>query len=162
QGGQLATLPVALQREAPQTGSVLVAADVSGAPIFVDGQPQGMTPMVIDGLTAGTHLISIRPPDLPAHDEDVTITAGPRAVASATLRPSAPAGGTLRVIVNVPTATVQLDGQTIGQGNASQDHVSPGHHILEASADGYTPAQQPVEITAGQTNVVSIQLREVQ
>lgn len=160
-GGQLLTLPVTLQREAPSTGSVLVAADVSGAPIFVDSQPAGATPMMIDGLTAGAHVIEIRPPDLPSHAETVTIIAGQRAVVSATLRPSAPAGGSLRVLVNVPTATVQLDGATIGTGNASQDNVTPGHHILEASAEGYQVAQQPVEITAGQTQVVSIQMTAV-
>lgn len=158
-GGQVLTLPVSLEQERPSTGSVLVASDVSGAPVFVDGEPRGSTPTVIENVTAGQHQIEIRPPGLDVHRETVTIIAGQRISLNPTLRPAAPAGGSLRVIANVPAAVISLDGETLGNAPASRENVSPGEHILEATAEGYMPVQQPVTIVSGQQRVVSLQLR---
>lgn len=158
-GGQVLTLPVMLEAERPSTGSVLVASDVSGAPVFVDGEPRGSTPTVIENVTAGQHQIEIRPPGLDVHRETVNIVAGQRVSINPILRPAAPQGGSLRVIANVPAAVISLDGETLGNAPASRENVSPGEHILEATADGYMPVQQPVTVVSGQQRVVSIQLR---
>ena len=87
-------LPVSLEREAPQTGSVLVAADVSGAEVRVDGdgQVRGTTPAFIENLSPGSHSIEVRAPNLPPKTETVNITTGQRAVLNVTLRPAAPTG----------------------------------------------------------------------
>lgn len=161
-GGQVLTLPVMLEREAPSTGSVLVAADVSGAPVFVDGAPRGSTPTVIENLPVGEHVIEIRPDGLPVHRETVRIVAGERASINPTLRPRPAAGGSLRVIANVPNAVISLDGEPIGNAPATRESVPPGEHILEATAEGYMPVQQPVTIEAGQQRVVSLRLEREQ
>ena len=59
-GAQQLALPVMLERQAPSTGSVLVAADISGAAIYIDGDPRGSTPTVIDNVTAGVHRVEVR------------------------------------------------------------------------------------------------------
>ncbi|MEM9069636.1 MAG: PEGA domain-containing protein [Myxococcota bacterium] len=162
-GAQVLTLPVALEREAPETGSLLVAADVSGAAIYIDGEPRGSTPTVIDGLTAGEHAIEIRPNDtaLQPHTATVRIVAGERAVVNASLRPAPAAGGQLRVLVSAPGAEVFLDGEPLGAAPASAENVTPGDHIVEVRAEGYQPAQQPVSIEAGQQRVISVNLEQV-
>ncbi len=156
-GGQVMTLPVALEREAPSTGSVLVAGDANGAQILVDGQPRGNTPQVIENLTAGTHVIEVRPTTGTPHTESVLIQAGQRAVVAPTFQ-RAPSGGTLRVISNVPGATVTLDGELVGPAPASRDNVPPGEHIVEVTADGHTPVQQTVTMIAGQPRAISVTL----
>ncbi|MEM9863222.1 MAG: PEGA domain-containing protein [Myxococcota bacterium] len=163
-GGQVLSLPVMLEREAPETGSLLVAGDVSGAGIYIDGTPRGSTPTVIDGLTAGPHQVEVRPndPDMQTHRETVQIIAGQRATINYQLRPTQAAGGSLRVIANVPTATIRFDGEDIGPPPASRQNIAPGEHIIEALAEGYAPVQQPVTIEAGQQRVVSLTLQEVQ
>lgn len=162
-GGQVLTLPVQLQRAAPVTGSLLVAADVSGAAIYIDGEPRGSTPTVIEGITVGEHTIEIRPNDesLEAHRQTIRIIAGERATINATMRPAQGRTGTLRVLVNVQGAEVFLDGESIGTAPASAPAVPPGDHIVEARAEGHQPTQQTVSIESGQQRVISIEMSEV-
>ncbi len=163
-GGQVLTLPVLLEAQAPSTGSLLVAGDVSGAAIYVDGTPRGSTPTVIDGLSEGEHTIEVRAndPSLQPFRQTVRIVAGERLTLSPTLRPAPPAGGSLRVLTNVPGAIVSVDGEVLGEAPATADDLPPGEHIVEARAEGYRPAQQPVTVEAGRQRVVSVRLEEVQ
>ncbi|MEM9192918.1 MAG: PEGA domain-containing protein [Myxococcota bacterium] len=157
-GGQVMSLPVVLEREAPETGSILVAGDVSGAPVYVGGTPRGVTPTLIENVPAGEHQIEIRPDGMDVFRQTVRVIAGERVNLNPQLRPTAAAGGSIRVIANVPGATISLDGEVIGNAPASRENISPGEHILEASAQGYGPVQQPVTIESGQQRVVSLRL----
>ncbi len=163
-GGQVLTLPVIMQREAPRTGSLLVAGDVSGAAITIDGTPRGTTPAVVDGLAEGQHTVVVEPTEAGQNrfEQTVLITAGERAVVHPTMRPAAPAGGTLRVLANAPGAVIRFDGDVLGEAPVTRENIPPGDHIVEATAEGFEPLQQPVQITAGQHSVVSLQLQAVQ
>lgn len=163
-GGQVLQLPVSLAPEAPSTGSLLVAGDVSGAAIYIDGTPRGSTPTVIEGLTEGDHQIEVRPNDasMQPFQQTVRIIAGERLTLSPTLRPAPAAAGSLRVLVSVAGAIVSLDGEIIGEAPASAPDVTPGEHIVEARAPGYVPAQQPVSIEPGRQRIISITLEAEQ
>ncbi|MDH5492948.1 MAG: PEGA domain-containing protein, partial [Myxococcales bacterium] len=115
--GQSFSVPVSLEREAPQTGSLLVAGDVSGAAIYIDGQPRGVTPNVIENIPAGQHQIEIRPddPSLQPHRQTLVIVAGERASINPSLRPQRVAAGSIRVIANAPGAIISLDGEPLGE-----------------------------------------------
>jgi hypothetical protein len=154
-------LPVVLEREAPQTGSLLVAADVSGAEVRIDGDPQvrGTTPTFIENLSPGPHAVELRAPGLPARTETVTILTGQRAVLNVTLRPAAPQGGTLRVIANVAGARISIDGEPVGEAPATRTNLAPGEHIVEATAEGHERLMQTVTVEAGAQRVVSLELR---
>ncbi len=154
-------LPVTLEREAPQTGSVLVASDVSGAEVRVDGDGQlrGTTPAFIENLSPGSHSIEVRAPNLPPKTETVSITTGQRAVLNVTLRPAAPTGGTLRILANAPGAQISVDGERIGESPATKANIAPGEHIVEATADGYERLMQTVTTEAGAQRVVSLEMR---
>ena len=162
-GGQVLTLPVTLTPEAPQTGSILVAGDVSGAAIYVDGAPHGVTPNVLESIPAGQHTIEVRPDDasLTPFRQTVLVIAGERVNLNPTLRPARAAGGSLRVIVRPVGAIVSLDGETLGDAPAGREGIAPGEHIIEATAEGYEPGQQPVTIEDGRQKVVSITLQAV-
>lgn len=164
-GGQTRTIPVSLEREAPRTGELLVAGDITGASVLVDGTPRGQTPAVIDGLVEGEHTVEVQAPaDMQGVDpfrQTVTIRAGERTVLAPAMRPSAPTHGSIRVIVNVPGAVVSVDGEVLGEAPATADELVPGEHIVEARLDGYEPAQEPVNIESGQRRVVSITLQAV-
>lgn len=161
-GGQVLTLPVILEQAAPSTGSLLVAGDVSGAAIYIDGTPRGSTPAVIEGLTEGEHTIEVRAndPALQPFRQTIRIIAGERLTVNATLRPAPAQGGSLRVITNVRGAIISVDGDVIGESPATAPNLPPGEHIVEARLQGYEPAQQPVTIEAGRQRVISITLEE--
>ena len=163
-GGQVLTLPVILEQAAPSTGSLLVAGDVSGAAIYIDGTPRGSTPTVIDGLTEGEHTLEVRAndPALQPFRQTIRIIAGERLTVNATLRPAPAQGGSLRILSNVRGAIISVDGEVVGEAPASVPNIPPGEHIVEARAQGYQPTQQPVTIEAGRQRVISINLEEEQ
>ena len=164
-GGQVLQLPVMLEPEAPRAGSLLVAGDVTGATVSVDGTPRGTTPTVIEGITEGEHDVQVVSPQpgMQPHTERVRIRAGERTVINPILRPAPVATGSLRVLVRPADtgAIVSLDGEVIGEAPASKEQVPPGEHIVEARADGYEAAQQPVTIEGGSQRVLSITLTPI-
>ncbi|MEM7135586.1 MAG: PEGA domain-containing protein [Myxococcota bacterium] len=155
--GQVETISVTLQPQDTPTGSLLVTADVTGIPVYIDGQKRGATPLVVDGLTEGEHLVEIRSPGdgYVPFAKVATITAGARTTLEATIRVE-PDLGSLRVITNVPGAIVSLDGVDIGVSPAAKGGLTPGEHIVMARATGYEPVEQPVTVVAGRERVVSV------
>ena len=156
-GGQVVTIPVALQPQVPKTGSLLVTADVTGLPVFIDGQRRGGTPLVVDGLAEGEHIVEIESPGegYQPFSEVVTIKAAHRTTVEATIR-LAPDLGSLRVIANVPGAVISLDGVDIGVAPAAKGGLSPGEHLVTAQASGYESVTQAVTVIAGRERVVSL------
>ena len=142
-GGQVMTIPIALQPEEAKTGSLLVTADVTGMPVFIDGQRRGGTPLVVDGLTEGEHVVEIRSPGegYEPFSKVVAIKANERTTIEARIR-IAPDLGSLRVIANVPGAIISLDGVDIGVAPAAKGGLTPGEHTVMADARPATRASR--------------------
>ena len=157
ESGQVLTIPVTLLPRDAKSGSLLVTADVTGLPVFIDGQQRGATPLVVDGLTVGEHMIEIRSPGdgYRRFAKVVTITADQRVTVDASIR-IAPDLGSLRVITNVPGAVISLDGMDIGVSPAAKGGLTPGEHVVMARAAGYEPVEQAVTVVAGRERVVSV------
>ncbi len=155
--GQVMTIPIALQPQVAKTGSLLVTADVTGLAVFIDGQQRGGTPLVVDGLTEGEHIVEIKSPGegYQPFSEAVMIKADERTTVEATIR-LAPDLGSLRVIANVPGAIISLDGVAIGVAPAAKGGLSPGQHLVTAQASGYETVTQNVTVIAGRERVVSL------
>jgi hypothetical protein len=155
--GQVLNMPVVLEPQASKTGSLLIRADVTGLPVLIDGQRRGGTPLVVDGLTAGDHVVEIQSPGegYQPFSKIVTIKAGERTTVDATIR-IAPELGSLRVIASVPGAIISLDGEDIGMAPAARGGLTPGEHVVMARAPGYEPVQQNVTVIAGRERVVSL------
>lgn len=156
-GGQLARVPVMMERAAPDTGMILVAGQ-AGAEVFVDGQAAGTTPTLIEGVAVGPHTVEIRPPNGRPYSEQVTVVAGQRA----TVTPRVLGGGTLRVVSPVAEAVISIDGEAVGPSPAVREGLAPGEHIVEATAEGYERVQQTVTVEAGQQRVVSLEMTRIQ
>ena len=155
--GQVVTIPVALQASAPKTGSLLMTADVTGLAVYIDGQRRGGTPLVVDGLSEGEHVVEIKSPGegYQAFSQVVTVKPDERTTVDATIR-LAPDLGSLRVIANVPGSIIRLDGIEIGVAPAAKGGLSPGEHLVTAEASGYESVTQTVTVIAGRERVVSL------
>lgn len=156
-GGQLVRVTAMLERRAPETGSILVSGP-PGAPVFVDGQPAGTTPTVVEGVSPGPHTVEIRAPGQSPFSQSVTVLAGQRATVAMT----SAGGGTLRVIANAPGAVIRVDGEVVGPSPAVREGLAPGEHIVEAMAEGYQTVRQTVVVEPGQQRVVALELQRVQ
>ncbi len=157
QGGQTVRVTAMLERAAPTTGSILVDADVRGAPIFLDGQSTGMaTTTVIDNVPVGNHTVEIRADGLPPYTQTIIVQQGLRAEVHATIRPvsTAPTTGSIAVITEAPNAEVRINGTSLGAGVYSRDGLAPGTYVVQVLAPGFTTFEQEVTVTAGQTTSV--------
>lgn len=155
--GQVITIPVTLQPSEAKTGSLLFTADVTGLPVYIDGQRRGGTPLVVDGLTEGEHVVEIKSPGegYQPFSQVVSIKPDQRTTIEATIR-LAPDLGSLRVIANVPGSIIRLDGVEIGVAPAAKGGLSPGEHTVTAEASGYESVTQTVTVIAGRERVVSL------
>jgi hypothetical protein len=161
QGGQVVRVTALLERAAPTTGSILVSADVQGAAITLDGQPRGVTTMVIDDVPAGMHQIEIRAEGdgLRPFSQQVLVQAGQRATVSATLRTQQVSTGSIAVITDVPGAEVRINGQPLPVGTFSRDGLAPGNYVVQVIAPSHRPFRTEVQVQAGQTTSVDAQLQ---
>jgi hypothetical protein len=153
-GGQSMTLPVMLERDAPKAGSILVAGSRPGATVFLDGQPKGVTPTVLEDVPVGDHVIEVRSDGVPPHQETVRIEAGKRVVVSPQFKVDK--GGSIRVITQPTGATILVNGEPVGQAPLTHEGLAEGEHIVEAQLDGYDPVEETIRIEAGQQRVASL------
>jgi hypothetical protein len=130
QGGQVSQF-VELPVVAAAEGSLSIRTDPPGATVTIDGQRRGVSPLVIDGLTPGTHVIGLQNP-LSSVTEQVTIQAG--ATASLVVPLSAPQGvpvsGWLSVNSPVEMQLVE-DGRLVGTSRSERIMMSVGDHNLQ-------------------------------
>jgi PEGA domain-containing protein len=88
----------------------------------------------------------------------------PRKPATAAEAPApvanAPELGTLRIEADVPNAQVFLDRQFIGNAPVTAEHVKPGTHTLNVSAEGFDSVAQTLDVEPGPREV-AIRFKEV-
>ncbi|HEY9466080.1 MAG TPA: PEGA domain-containing protein [Vicinamibacterales bacterium] len=73
---------------------------------------------------------------------------------------TAPELGTLRIEADVPNAQVFLDRQFIGNAPVTAEHVKPGTHTLNVSAEGFDSVAQTLDVEPGPREV-AIRFKEV-
>ncbi|GAB4217024.1 MAG: hypothetical protein OHK0013_44170 [Sandaracinaceae bacterium] len=165
QGGQVVRVPIILERAAPTTGSILVAADVEGAPIFIDGRPTGLvTTSVIDDVPAGNHTVEIRPSEGQPFSQTIVVEAGRRAEVRARVRPQVVAAttGTIAVLVDQTGALVRINGTGLPPGSYTREGLPPGTYVVQVLLEGFEPFRREVQVTAGQTTTVDVTLTPIQ
>jgi len=165
QGGQVVRVPIILERAAPTTGSILVSADVEGAPIFIDGRPTGLvTTAVIDDVPAGNHTVEIRPSEGAPFSQVIVVEAGRRAEVRARVRPQVVAAttGTIAVLVDQTGALVRINGTGLPPGSYTREGLPPGSYVVQVLLEGFEPFRREVTVTAGQTTTVDVTLVAIQ
>lgn len=160
--GQQVQLPVTLRSQGSEMGSLLVAGDVSGARVLVDSVDRGATPLVVEGLSVGSHRVRVQPRDttLTPYETTAEVRADERTTVRFTMRPTV-TPGSLHVASNVMAARLFLDGEPLGVGGRTVEGLSPGEHIVEAEANGYQTARQVVRVEAGRRAAVVLVMEPV-
>lgn len=73
---------------------------------------------------------------------------------------AAPTTGTLRIVADVPDASVFIDRKFVGTAPVTANDIAPGSHHLNVSAPGYDAVSEDLDVTPGPRDV-SIKLKEV-
>jgi hypothetical protein len=130
QGGQVSQF-VELPAVAAAEGKLSIRTDPPGATVTIDGQRRGVSPLLIEGLMPGTHVVGLQN-TLSSVTEQVTIQAG--ATASLVVPLSAPQGIPVSGWVSVSSPVeMQLfeDGRMVGTSRAERIMMSVGDHSLQ-------------------------------
>jgi hypothetical protein len=168
--GQKASFDVVLTRKESPKGTLIVTSAPLGAEVKVDGQIRGVTPAVLEGLTAGEHTVEWALTDhLPAQKR-VSVEGGKSTTVDARLEPMVVAkiapppppvasGGDLKVLTDLDGVQIYLDGDLLGTAPVTKVGVQPGNHLVEGRIPNVPPVRKDVEIKAGQVNTVSLDLK---
>ena len=148
---------VQLQADVRQ-GSLLIAADAA-AEVFVDGQPKGQAPTLIDNLTEGEHVVEVRraEKDAPVWRQTVRVLGSQQTKVMAQTQAPPPAAGSLLIISTVADAEVMVDGASRGKAGAPIA-LPPGQHSVTVQAKGYNPVTKVIEIEPGKPRIEKVDM----
>jgi hypothetical protein len=133
------------------TGDLQVRTDPPGARVIVDGQTRGVSPVTVQGLTLGNHVVVLQN-DVGSVNEDVTIQPG--ATASLVVPLKAPQGAPVSGWISI-TAPVELqvmeNDHLLGTSRTDRIMVAAGRHDIEVSNEalGFRTTQS-IQVAPGQ------------
>jgi hypothetical protein len=142
-------------------GSLFVDSNPEGADVYVDGNYQGISPVTVGALSAGTHQVELHLAGYEVLTSTEYVAAGEGTVVNLVLIPysSSSAYGSIDITSTVPGALVYLDGiykGSIQSGNTFNIiSVDPGSHSLLLHLPGYSDFTQTVSVYAGQISDVN-------
>ena len=138
----------------PAFGSLYLNSLPAGADVWVDGSYIGRTPVLLDGLRAGKHSITVTKTDWKAQEVDQTVSAGTTIVASVQLEPVKIGGLRGRVALHgvARGARVRIDS---GAWDAvrSRYALAAGSHRVSVKERGQI-VERPVMVYPDQTTHV--------
>ena len=125
-------------------GRVVVTSEPAGAAVQLDGADVGVTPLELEGVSPGLHLVRIHDGRRPAVLETIDTSDGSKGAVTATLD-----GKGARVVIQTgdDAATVTLGGVPLGAGKkVDLGELARGRYILEVQAPGRKPASGKVVV----------------
>jgi PEGA domain len=142
---------IEMPKAAAGTGDLQVRTDPPGARVAVDGQVRGTSPVTVQGLTPGNHVVVLQN-DLGSVNEDVTIQPG--ATASLVVPLKAPQGAPVSgwISITAPTELQVLENdRLLGTSRTDRIMVAAGRHdiVVSNEALGYSSTQS-IQVAPGQ------------
>lgn len=147
------------------TGTVLVSANIVGAEVFLDGEKVDTSPALLRKLAPGVHVVEIKARGyLPARKE-IRVEAGRTDKLIVELDPDAETlartSGTLMVLASHKEVRIKVDGEDRGVAPVKITGLAEGSHVVEATREGYSSAEETVELKKGQLKTVKLTLNEL-
>jgi serine/threonine protein kinase len=130
------------------TGSLTINSNPAGAPVTVDSEPRGVTPVTL-ALKAGPHVVELRGAGAP-RSIPVTIAAGAEVSQYIELPKEATTFGQLQVRTEPAGARVSVDGLARGPSPLTIPNLAAGAHTVVLENNGVS-VKQEVNIEAGVT-----------
>ncbi|BEQ13177.1 PEGA domain-containing protein [Desulfoferula mesophila] len=131
-------------------GSLQVKSDPRGQ-VYLDGQLRGMTPIIIEGITIGRHLVSVSSCGASARRE---LDVKPRTLSTVSFFIT---GGTLEVTCQ-PAADIFFDGSYLGTTPLRVIGLPVGDHTLQAHRSGLASKTLSVSLRGDSVNFLKLKL----
>jgi PKD repeat protein len=145
----------------PATGSIAITTIPSGAEVYIDGKPSGITPAIFPGILPGNHQVTLSSKGYDDWSHQVSVGSGQMAAINAELVAPKEITGSLAVITDPPGAEIFMDGDFKGVSPVTIPGLSTGMHTVLLTLKEYANTTTNISITAGQTQKYSTELQKV-
>ncbi|MBI3492360.1 MAG: PEGA domain-containing protein, partial [Acidobacteria bacterium] len=148
---------IEIGRDMTRSGQLQVRTEPSGAQVSVDGVPRGRSPLLVEGLTPGEHMVVLET-DLGTVKHSVAVSAA--STASLVVPLAAPEGAPVSGWISVAAPSelqVFENKRLIGTSQSDRIMVSAGRHEFEIVNDalGYR-ASRTVQVSPGKVSAIKI------
>ena len=146
-------------------GTIGVQSVPGGANVYIDGIYHGLTPtqtgsFLSQDVIAGKHIVSVMLDGYVTYSTTVVLDLGERKDVVANLNQDRP-DGSIQVRTSPDGATVTLDGTNSRTSPVTFANVDVGTHTVVATRDGYYSVSRTVQVTAGQTAQLDLDLTPI-
>lgn len=142
-------------------GVIRVLSDAEGARAFIDGTDMGPVPVDIKDVKAGEHIVQVKSAGFQPAERKVVVTTGGSQIVKFDLNTETSGDqGLLKVVSNVPDATVFIDGASLGKA-PQEKRIAAGEHPVVVRLEGFKQFEQKVLVEAGKTATVQAELKAV-
>lgn len=131
----------------PQFGEVQIGSAPEGAEVIIDGASRGKTPLVIDRLSSGTHVLQLSKEHYFDFEASIDIQDGVTFSENYTLKPNF---GTLNLTTDPEGVEVYIDGDLIGAAPLKKHILSSGSYMLRLEKDLYETREIPLNVIIGE------------
>jgi hypothetical protein len=161
----------------PSFGRISVASNPAGATIYLDNAIKGLTPLTVDSVPNGNHIVVLRLDGYQDSLKNVMVTADTQSLNAVLIPTTTPAttrttatgtqspaqtsspqvtgSGSLLVTTTPPGAQVYVDGSMKGISPTTIPGLSPGPHAIILKMEGYQDLTTSITVTTGQTSEYS-------
>jgi hypothetical protein len=141
-------------------GALYIISSPSDASVSLDGLYKGKTPMTLNNLAAGTHILQLDSSGYYDWKSTVDVPAGGTKTISATLNPMPSSStGWIYVSSSPGGASVTLDGNSVGQtpasGSLKLNSVAAGVHTVVLTLTGYRQYSTQTSVSSNTVTEVS-------
>ncbi|MGB8309992.1 MAG: PEGA domain-containing protein [Methanoregula sp.] len=152
-----AAVPASIVSPLEAPGILEINSIPDNASIVVNGVYQGITPLTLNGLNPGTYQINFSRFNYYPFSTNAPVEPGVTTQVNGTLKLMT---GTLVITTNPEGAQILLDGMNVNQSPIIQTGLSVGNHTINATLEGYIPANIQVNVVADQSVNSTLQLNK--
>ncbi|MHB8164904.1 MAG: PEGA domain-containing protein [Methanoregula sp.] len=148
------------------SGALYVISDPSNSKVVLDGMYRGTTPLTLNNLASGTHIVELDHAGYYDWKSTVTVPSGGTKTVSGTLNPVPVSNvGWVYVSSSPGGASVTLDGNNYGQipssGSLKLNNIGVGDHTIVLALSGYETYTTPVSVNANTVSEINAILSRV-
>lgn len=152
------TQPVLRRETVLGQGDFYFTSNPSGATVYIDDQPQsGATPLMIEGIPAGTHQIRM---EKGYYSGSQTVFLEPNEFKKIELNLVKAKGG-LKIVTTPLEADMFLDNKPLGHSPQTLTGLDAGEHILKLSKPGYLDYEEVVVVQGDEIKRLDLRLEKI-
>ena len=141
-----------------KTGSVSISTNPTGSQVTIDGRDVGVSPLAVDDLTLGSHIIALSRNDYRDVSDSFYIKAGSKTTYFKTLIKES---GNIAIDSTPSGACVYIKGAYKGVTPLTVEGLSPDTYSVSLSKEGYKDLQSTVTVKDGSTASVSVSMERL-